>query len=108
MRRLGGSGMRSAGFWAGTAGALFAVLAVSAPSLAQQYVPAQVNMAKVTSAAQPASAKSATGSTAAPAATAAVRTAAAKHHPVHGGSNAPQVFLLKGLADVFSSGLDKL
>jgi hypothetical protein len=98
--------MRSAGFWAGTAGIL-AVLAVSAPSLAQQSVSAQVSATrasttKVSSVAQAKPAASAHAAT-----THTIHTAAATH-AVRGGSNAPQVFLLKGLADVFSSGLDKL
>ena len=99
--------LRSAGFWAGTAGILFVGLAASAPSLAQQYVPAQVNIgnaAAVSSATQPgakpARAKPATQVATAPAAGQPAAHPAAS--PAATTSGTPQVFLLKGLADVFS------
>jgi len=97
--------MRSAGFWAGTAGILFAALTASTPSAAQQHVPADVSATKVTSAAHTAAAKPAEATQA------TVRTTAVGNiHVARAATqgNQPQVFLLKGLADVFSSGLDKL
>lgn len=111
--------MRSASFWAGAAGILFTGLAASAPSLAQQYVPAQAhigNAAAVGNASQPgAKPKSAADKPAAKPATQVATAAAAQpaattapSHAPAATSGAPQVFLLKGLADVFSSGLDKL
>ena len=115
--------MRSAGFWTGIAGVLFAALTASMPSEAQQYVPAEVNSSKISntakignaaavaSATQPGAtqAKSAKPPAQAKPATAPAAARSAAVSPVLPATHGPsQVFLLKGLADVFSSGMDKL
>ena len=124
--------MRSAGFGLVSA-ALLVALTMSPPALAQQSAPAEAEKAPASAApaaepAPPASivaaeptaapakptgkpAKAKAGATGTPAATSAGTHAALTPAPTvsaHVVSNAPQVFLLKGLADIFSSGLDKL
>lgn len=106
--------MRSAGMIA--AGLLLAAVTVNSAALAQDpYMPAPVSAAQMKAAgatsAKPAAAKKTAAKPAAQPASTQTATAspAAPHAAAHArNSNGGQVFLLKGLADVFSSGLDKL
>lgn len=99
--------MRSAGFFA--AAATFLLIAGTTDSAFAQYTPTPVSPAKIgTAQAKPAQTKTASAKPAGDQVVTRTASVPATAPAAHSGSNAPQVFLLKGLADVFSSGLDKL
>ena len=99
--------MRSAVFLAGTAGVFLAAMTVCNSSQAQQSAPAQASTEQA-STAQPAAAEAKPAKVVKTArAATAPGTRTASHVVGQAGGNY-QVYLLKGLADIFSSGLDKL
>lgn len=104
--------MRSAGFLTATACVLFVAMAATNSSQAQQrYVPMQVN-AKQASVTQTNTTEAEARPAKAAVTSRAVLAQGAAHHmgtrAVGQATRGAQVFLLKGLADIFSSGMDKL
>jgi len=103
--------MRSAVFLAGTAGVLLAVMTVCNSSQAQTSATPQASTAQASaqqaSAAEPAAAEAKPARVKTARAATAHSTRTASHVVGQTGGNY-QIYLLKGLADIFSSGLDKL